>query len=118
MPPSNEYETGIRAMPTIFANVYLIDLYKYVNDFYDSNSIIRRCLRSGHYNAVAYKTISKYISQEISNVIVANLDDFLQVEFINTEWDYYGSILNIYYPIVNDIVTLHICMARKLKIVN
>ena len=88
VPPSNEYETAIRAMPTIFSNVYLIDLYKYVNDFYDSNSIIRQCLRSGHYNAVAYKTISKYISQEISNVIVANLNDFLQVEFINTKWSW------------------------------
>ena len=72
---SNEYETAIRAMPTLFSNVYLLDMYKHVNDYYDANSIIRRCLRSGHYNAV-----------EISNVMKENLDDFLQVEFINTDW--------------------------------
>lgn len=88
VPASNAYETAIRAMPTIFNNVYLIDLYKYVNAFYDNDSIIKRCLRSGHYNAVAYKLCSKYISQEISNIIVENLDDFKQVEFINTEWSW------------------------------
>ena len=88
VPASNKYETAIRAMPTLFDNVYLLDMYKHVNDYYDSNSIIRRCLRSGHYNAIGYQVMSKHIEEEISNVIKANLDDFLQVEFINTNWSW------------------------------
>lgn len=88
VPASNAYETAIRAMPTLFNNVYLLDMYKHVNAYYDSDSIIRRCLRSGHYNAVGYQVMSKHIEEEISNVIKENLDDFLQVEFINTDWSW------------------------------
>lgn len=88
VPASNAYETAIRTMPTLFDNVYLLDMYKHVNAYYDANSIIRRCLRSGHYNAVGYQVMSKHIEEEISNVIKDNLDDFLQVEFINTDWSW------------------------------
>ena len=85
---SNAYEAAIRAMPTLFDNVYLLDMYKHVHDYYDEGSIIRQCLRQGHYNAVGYQVISKHMEEEISNVIKANLADFLQIEFINTEWSW------------------------------
>lgn len=85
VPATNAYEMAIRAMPTLFENVYLLDMYKHVNSYYPEDSIIRRCLRSEHYNAVGYQVMSKHIEEEISNVMRANLDKFLQVEFINTD---------------------------------
>lgn len=82
----NAYTAAIKAMATIFENVFVIDMYKYAIDFSDVNGLLARCQRSGHYNAIGYKIISKYISRELNNVMLDNFDDFMQIEFINTDW--------------------------------
>lgn len=87
VPASNAYETAIRTMPTLFSNVYLLDMYKHVHAYYDNDSIIRRCLRDGHYNAVGYQVMSRHIEEELSNVIKENLDDFLRIELNNSNPD-------------------------------
>ena len=80
--------TAIRYMATIFDNVYVIDLrLNYIN-FYQGDVFIRNNLRSGHYNAIAYEYMAKMIEQWISQYIYDNYEEFEQVEFIGTDYEW------------------------------
>ena len=81
------YNDAVRGMSEIFDNVYIVDLYK------DGRTIINSgfpslCKRNGHYNAIGYQYISRIIATYIDWIIENNPDDFNQIEFIGTQWEY------------------------------
>ena len=79
----------IRNIASLFnENVYLVDLYSLAGNYYMSDrGILAKCFRSGHYNAIGYYIMSKIIASAINYIIHNNLDDFLKIEFINTDYN-------------------------------
>ena len=94
MPTAGEsyqpYNEAIRKLADMFNNCYCIDLHKNAFDLYNSpDSIIRSCLRNGHYNAYAYSIMAKIIGNEISKFMANNKSEFLDIEFIDSEYAWY-----------------------------
>lgn len=81
------YNAAIRAMATIFGNVYVIDLYTY-GDIVANGSFLRKQERNGHFNALGYKYCAKVIGTYIDWIIANNLTEFKTIELIGTEWSY------------------------------
>lgn len=77
------YNTAISAMPTIFDNVYLLDLYTYGSKYYN-NSIVSAQMRGSHYNAYGYKLFAMMIANYINWYVTTNYSEFEQVELIGT----------------------------------
>lgn len=66
-------------------NCYLIDLEDdelyYTQDVQDN-------MRSGHYNAIGYNMMGMHLAKIIGNYMYEHQDEFRQVEFIGTEWEW------------------------------
>ena len=77
------YNAPMRAMPGIFDNVYLLDLYTYGEKYY-KNDVIMAQQRAGHYNAYGYKMFSMMIANYISWYVTTYYSEFEQVELIGT----------------------------------
>jgi len=86
---TNNFNTAIRNICEMFDNCFLIDLASpdYITQF-QNGSFIYNNRRSGHYNAIAYNRISQIISNAISKVMLENYEDFEQVEFILTDYEW------------------------------
>jgi len=80
------YNTAITNIANHFDNVYLLNL----NDVRDKyfNGLIYNSRRSGHYNAIAYEYMSEIIIDKINKYMYDNYSEFLQVEFINTNYEW------------------------------
>ena len=77
------YNVAIRAMATIFSNVYVVDMRTYGLKYYN-NPILVAQMRGGHYNAYGYKVFSMMIGNYIDWIITTNYTEFRQVELIGT----------------------------------
>ena len=86
--PITTFNTAIRYMTTIFDNCYLIDLEKDYLSYFASGSFIDSNKRSGHFNAIAYNYIAQLFAQAVSKIMLDNPNDFRQVEFINTNYEW------------------------------
>ena len=80
---SNGYNTAIRAMATIFDNIYVIDLRQYGLKYMQSPVLIAQ-LRAGHFNAYGYKIFAMMIANYIDWIVTTNYTEFTQVELIGT----------------------------------
>ena len=80
--------TAIRSMPTVFQNVYLIDINTYFDKAYNGG-IINQMLRAGHFNAVGYHEMATIIASYIDWIIRTNPAEFREIEFIGTDYSYY-----------------------------
>lgn len=80
------YNTAIRAMETIFDNVYVVDIRLYGRNTYYSG-LISKSSRGGHYNAIAYRLMASIIGSYISWIIENNPLEFKAIEFIGTSYD-------------------------------
>lgn len=90
--PENDYQSrsfseAIRTMSTLFNNVYCVDFYTH-GYYLFHNGLIAQCERQGYYNAIAYKYMSRVIATYIDWIIQNNLDEFSQIEFINSDKSY------------------------------
>lgn len=81
------WQNAIKEIANKIENCYLVDLTKYKSEYTDSNKIISISKRTGHYNAIAYEYMAEIISNEINNVMNNNLTEFLQIEFIGTDYE-------------------------------
>ena len=79
----SSYNEAIRYMPTIFKNVYVLDMEKYCNELNDWE------YTQGHGNAMGYLNYSYQISSYVDWIIRNNFDDFKYVQFINTDKEQY-----------------------------
>ena len=77
------YNAPMRDMPSLFSNVYLVDLQAYGSRYYNS-PILSAQMRAGHYNAYGYKLCSLLISNYINWIILTQPSEFTQVELILT----------------------------------
>ena len=91
IPESNaiaeQYNNAIREIARCFENVYVIDLYSdnltdYAEGFINENK------RVGHYNSITYNYMSKLLFDKISRFMTDNYEEFKQIEFINTDYEY------------------------------
>lgn len=80
--------TAIRNIANLFKNVYLMDLYTYGADMYTSGYIAAN-KRGGHYNAVGYRQMALIMATYIDWIMRNNPQEFLEVEFIGTDYSYY-----------------------------
>ena len=76
------FNEAVRYMPTIFSNVYLVELD---SDYFNSGFILENKVKS-HYTPAAYKLFATYIEQKISDIIYTNPSDFYFVDLIGTEY--------------------------------
>lgn len=79
----NDWNEAIKYMANKFSNVYAIDLNELVGTTYNEG-IIKQCMRYGHYNAIGYMLQARIIASAIDYYIETHLNEFLQIEFINT----------------------------------
>ena len=89
-PENNGYNTAIRTMATMFDNVYLLDLYTYGKEQFDYNgaNLLSINKRYAPFNAVGYYICALIIATYIDWIMRTNPTDFLEVEFINTDYHY------------------------------
>ena len=80
-----DFNTAIRYMATVFDNVYVIDLFKYYLEEFQSG-FIENNKTSGHYNAIAYQYIGQLLLNELNNYMMKNYTEFKDVQFIGTEY--------------------------------
>lgn len=85
---SGGYNTAVRTIANMFANVYVLDLYNNKGLQFASDSILAKQARDGHYNAVGYKYISAMIGSYIDWYMYNHLEEFDQVEFIGTDYEF------------------------------
>lgn len=79
------YNAAVREIVTLFSNVYLIDLYTYAYDLYNTGYIGQQ-KRSGHFNAVGYQEMAYVISTYVDSIVRGNVSAFQQIEFIGTDY--------------------------------
>lgn len=82
------YNNRIKQIVQLFDNCYSIDLFN--NGLYKYGPIAYY-RRGGHYNAIAYMLIARIIAKEIDKFIENNPDEFNQIEFINTNYEWSNS---------------------------
>ncbi len=72
----------VRSLPTVFKNVYVIDLRKYAfyNDEFENSLKL-----GGHLNAMGYKYTADVLAGYIDYIIRENPEDFKEVAFIGKE---------------------------------
>jgi len=80
------YNNVIRSMPTIFENVYLIDIYTYAPKFIDDWS--SRYRLGYHLNAMGYQWEAWMYMTYIDWIIRNNYSKFKQVAFIGTNYSH------------------------------
>lgn len=80
------YNQAIEYMPTIFDDVYLIDLYENINIF--TKGFLQAQKRNGHYNATGYKFIAEVFYSLINEFMSTNESEFRQIEFIGTDYEW------------------------------
>lgn len=68
-------------------NVYLIDMYKYGRHLFEKLHI-HDMERWGHYNALGYHEIAFMVINYVDFIIENNMEEFMQVEFIGTQYTY------------------------------
>lgn len=84
-----DWNQAVRNIANLFDNCYVIDLFvNHYADYNDANSLIKKCSRQGHYNAIAYQYMAEIIKNDINKIMYDNPNEFKQVEFINTEWEW------------------------------
>ena len=83
------YNDAVREIATMFSNVYLVDLYEHGRDLFNSG-VIAACSRSGHFNAIGYREISLIIASYIDWVMRNDVSEFVDIEFIGTNYEYKG----------------------------
>lgn len=81
------YNDVIRALSKQYSNVFLMDMYLYGKPLFEKLHI-NEMERSGHYNALAYHQIAYIMVNYIDWIIENNLNDFMQIEFIGTNYSY------------------------------
>ena len=86
-PVVTTFNGAIKEIAEVTENAYCIDLTKY-SDMYKSNGELGINKRGGHYNAVAYNRMGDIIAKEISEYMNDNPDQFKQIEFIGTNYNY------------------------------
>lgn len=86
LPISNEqaniFNTAIRNIASKFSNVYLVDLASPENIQFYNSTLIRKCLKFGHYNAIGYRQMALFIANQINKVMKDNIDDFMDIDWI------------------------------------
>lgn len=82
------FNVAIRYMATIFDNVYILDLENDYINYFKSGSFISNNSRGSHYNAIAYNYMSQLFMNWLSKIMNDNVEDFRQVEFINTDYEW------------------------------
>lgn len=86
VPMSNEqaniFNTAIRNIASKFSNVYLIDLASPENIQFYNSTLIQKCLKFGHYNAIGYRQMALFIANQINKVMKDNIDDFMDIDWI------------------------------------
>lgn len=72
------------------SNAYYIDLSEYQYNYYNSAyPVINDSIRgAGHFNAIAYCQMADIIKKAISDYMCDNVNEFLQIEFIGTDYSW------------------------------
>ena len=81
------YNEVIRTMPTLFSNVYLLDIDKYGPSYKDPE-FRSRYFMGGHLTAMGYQYTAWMFLTYIDHIIRQNPKDFEQVAFIGTPYKY------------------------------
>ena len=81
----SEINNAIRYIADNTENCYLIDLE---NDEFFHTAEFKANMRSGHYNAIGYNMIGMHLAERIGNYMYEHQDEFRQVEFIGTDWEW------------------------------
>lgn len=76
---------AIRYIAENTENCYLIDLEN--DDFYYTADV-KGNMRSGHYNAIGYNMMGMHLAKIIGNYMYDHQDEFRQVEFIGTDYEW------------------------------
>lgn len=77
------YSDAIRAIAEMFDNVYLLDIAK---DNLYKTQFMKTCIRNSHYNAVAYNVVANNMIALVSKFMYNNINEFLDIEFIGTNY--------------------------------
>ena len=85
-PRVTDFNSAIAEIAAKISNCYFINLEEYA-DLYNSG-FIKENVRGGHYNSVAYNFMGELIGQLISKYMHENPEEFNQIEFIGTEYEY------------------------------
>lgn len=81
------YNDAIRAISTLFDNVYLIDMRMY-GAKYLNHPILKANSRAGHYSAFGYYIFSLLIGNYIDWIVKKNYTEFTTIELIGTDHTY------------------------------
>lgn len=79
------FNLAVKNIAETLDNCYVVDMTKHDYKFTSGGTIAKHD-RNGHYNSIGYKKIGDIINKEISSVIMANYDEFAEVEFIGTDY--------------------------------
>ena len=75
-------------MPEVFDNVYVIDLFRYGPSYASGTNFRDSFFLGGHMNAAGYEYTAWMFMTYIDWIIRNNMDDFSQVAFIGTDYEY------------------------------
>lgn len=81
---TNGYNSAIRLMESKFSNVFVIDLYKYIQN---NTNFLALYKMGGHMSTQGYQYIAFAISTYIDNIIYNNPEKFSKVALIGTSYD-------------------------------
>lgn len=84
----DEFNKVIRSMPEVFDNVYVIDLFRYGPSYASGTNFRDSFFLGGHMNAAGYEYTAWMFMTYIDWIIRNNMDDFSQVAFIGTDYEY------------------------------
>lgn len=76
----------INKLAEAFSNCYVLDLYKYAPVI--DEDFRKKFFMGGHMNPCGYNLMAQIIASYIDYIIRHNMDDFRQVGFIGTEYQY------------------------------
>ena len=82
------FNEAIRNLSTIFTDCYLLDLASNYMGYFSTGSFIVSNKRMGHFNAIAYEYMSNLFGEWISKIMLENIEDFRQIEFIGTDYEW------------------------------
>lgn len=83
------YNNSVRYMPTIFDNVYLIDLYTYGLDIYtEFRNAGGPYWYGSHSTALGYSVAARHIMSYMDWIIKNNMMNFKDTQFIGTDYHY------------------------------
>lgn len=80
---ADDFNNNIKGIATLFSNVYVIDLARYLK----SSEVWNNAMRLGfHLNAMGYQWYAYLFATYIDWIIKNNMSDFKQVAFIGTDY--------------------------------